>query len=129
MEFAFNEKVESLRQRLIAFRDEYVLPNEATFREQVETGDRWQPVPIIAKSRLVGQNVLVAERDQPLTQTLDFLVECKFHDSPRFFRARDAATTLSAPANQECQRNVRRLPYTSQVRVAADRAAPEWRVT
>ncbi len=58
MEFAFNEKVESLRQRLIAFRDEYILPNEATFREQVETGDRWQPVPIIAdlkeKARAAG---------------------------------------------------------------------------
>jgi len=58
MEFAFNEKVESLRQRLIAFRDEYILPNEATFRDQVDSGDRWQPVPIIAelkeKARAAG---------------------------------------------------------------------------
>ena len=58
MEFAFNEKVESLRQRLIAFRDEYILPNEATFRDQVDSGDRWQPVPVIAelkeKARAAG---------------------------------------------------------------------------
>jgi acyl-CoA dehydrogenase len=36
-----------LRDRLTAFMNEYIYPNEAIYREQVAEGDRWQPVPIV----------------------------------------------------------------------------------
>lgn len=36
----------ALRQRLAAFMDEHVYPNETTYHEQVEAGDRaMEPVP------------------------------------------------------------------------------------
>jgi acyl-CoA dehydrogenase len=41
------EHVETLRRRLLAFMDEHVYPNEPTYEEQVNQGDRWQPVPLI----------------------------------------------------------------------------------
>ncbi|NIS59557.1 MAG: acyl-CoA dehydrogenase [Proteobacteria bacterium] len=47
MFFEFSEKAKELQVRLKAFMDENIYPNERTFREQLEEGDRWQPVPII----------------------------------------------------------------------------------
>jgi acyl-CoA dehydrogenase len=48
----------NLQQRLSAFMDEHIYPNEETFRRQIAEGDRWQPVPIIeelkTKARAAG---------------------------------------------------------------------------
>jgi acyl-CoA dehydrogenase len=47
-----------LQQRLVAFMDEHIYPNEATFDRQVAEGERWQPVAIIEdlkpKARAAG---------------------------------------------------------------------------
>ena len=57
MNFDFTPKVQDLRQRLQAFMDEHVYPNEKLFHEQVEQ-NRWQPVPLIEelkpKARAAG---------------------------------------------------------------------------
>jgi acyl-CoA dehydrogenase len=37
----------TLPQRLVAFMDEHVYPNEALFHRQVADGNRWKPVPIV----------------------------------------------------------------------------------
>jgi acyl-CoA dehydrogenase len=48
MDFAYSDKVNELRQRVQAFMDEYIYPNEATYAaQQAAATDRWQPVPII----------------------------------------------------------------------------------
>ena len=48
MDFEHNQKTTDLVERLSAFMDEHVYPNEATFREQVAAmGDNWTPVPIL----------------------------------------------------------------------------------
>ena len=47
MDFEYSERVKELQQRLSAFMDEYIYPNERVFRQQIDEGDRWQPVPII----------------------------------------------------------------------------------
>ena len=48
----------TLPQRLTAFMDEYVYPNEVTFHQQIAEGDRWQPTAIVetlkAKARSAG---------------------------------------------------------------------------
>jgi acyl-CoA dehydrogenase len=48
----------TLPQRLAAFMDAHVYPNEATFHRQVAEGDRWQPTAIVeelkAKARAAG---------------------------------------------------------------------------
>ena len=51
MNFEHSDKVKSLQKRLNAFMDEYVYPAEAVFEAQMdaarESGNRWQPAPII----------------------------------------------------------------------------------
>ena len=58
MNFQHSEQTEKIRQRLIAFMDEHVYPNEATFHRQVAEGDRWQPTRIVeelkARARAAG---------------------------------------------------------------------------
>jgi acyl-CoA dehydrogenase len=57
MHFDYSRKVQDLQQRLRAFMDEYIYPNEKLFYEQV-AANRWQPVPIIEelkpKARAAG---------------------------------------------------------------------------
>lgn len=47
MHFEFSAKVKELQERLTAFMNEHIYPNEKTFYEQLNEGDRWQPVQII----------------------------------------------------------------------------------
>ena len=47
MYFEYTDKVKDLQKRVAAFMDEYIYPNEKTFYDQINEGDRWQPVPII----------------------------------------------------------------------------------
>jgi acyl-CoA dehydrogenase len=58
MQFEHSAKVKELQKRLTAFMDEHVYPNEKLVHEQIESGDRWQPVPIIEqlkpKARTAG---------------------------------------------------------------------------
>jgi len=62
MDFQHSDKVKSLQQRLNAFMDEYVYPAEATFEAQMDaardSGNRWQPAPVIEelkqKAKAVG---------------------------------------------------------------------------
>src|SRR5713226_5956023 len=58
MTFEYSGKVKDLERRLTAFMDEHVYPNEATFRQQIAEGDRWQPTRIVeelkTKARVAG---------------------------------------------------------------------------
>ena len=47
MMFEFSARVKELQQRLQAFLDEHVYPNEKTYDEQLRSGDRWQVPPIL----------------------------------------------------------------------------------
>jgi acyl-CoA dehydrogenase len=51
MDFAYSPKVEDLRQRLLAFMDEHVYPNEKRFHDEVEAnraaGNVWVPTKVI----------------------------------------------------------------------------------
>ena len=47
MEFELSEKTAGFASRLSAFMDEYIYPNERVYSEQVNAGDRWQPVELI----------------------------------------------------------------------------------
>jgi len=58
MHFDYTPKVQELQQRLQAFMDEYVYPNEATFTRQLNEGERWKVIQIIEdlkpKARAAG---------------------------------------------------------------------------
>src|SRR4029453_7768214 len=58
MHFEHSAKVKHLQARLTAFMAAHVYPNEKRFCDEVEEGDRWQPVPWIeelkARARAEG---------------------------------------------------------------------------
>jgi len=56
MEFEFSPKVQKLRERLLAFMDEHIYPNETLFIEQVNEGDRWEPPEILERLKKEAQN-------------------------------------------------------------------------
>ena len=43
----FSDNARQWQSRVKAFMDEHIYPNEATYSEQLNTGDRWQPVQIV----------------------------------------------------------------------------------
>ncbi|MFN0087480.1 MAG: acyl-CoA dehydrogenase family protein [Blastocatellia bacterium] len=47
MNFEYTDKVKYLQKKLSAFMDEYIHPNEATYYEQLNTGERWKVIPVI----------------------------------------------------------------------------------
>ncbi len=56
--FVFSPRAVELRERLLAFMDEYIYPGEAAFREELTHGNRWQPTHIVetlkAKAKAAG---------------------------------------------------------------------------
>ncbi len=57
MHFEFSQKVKDLQQRLTAFMDEHIYPNEQRFHDEIER-DRWKPTRVIEelkpKARAAG---------------------------------------------------------------------------
>jgi acyl-CoA dehydrogenase len=51
MDFAFNSKVRDLQQRLQAFMDEFIYPNEQRFYDEVER-NRWTPTRVVEELKL-----------------------------------------------------------------------------
>ena len=47
MDFDYSAKTAELQKRLAAFMDEYVYPNEPRYHDEVNSGDRWQPIALI----------------------------------------------------------------------------------
>ncbi|SLN33004.1 acyl-CoA dehydrogenase family protein [Oceanibacterium hippocampi] len=47
MDFDFSPKVKELQERVSAFMDEHIYPNEERFDREVAQGDRWQPTKLI----------------------------------------------------------------------------------
>lgn len=66
--FQVTERAREIYQRLHGFMEEHVYPNETLFHEQIEEGERWQPVPLMeelkAKARAEGLwNLFLPESD------------------------------------------------------------------
>ena len=47
MFFEFSQKTKDLQERLTAFMDTYIYPNEAEFHRQVREGEPWKVIPLI----------------------------------------------------------------------------------
>jgi acyl-CoA dehydrogenase len=47
MDFNYSEKTLEMKSRLAAFMDEHVYPNEQRYHDEINSGDRWQPLQFI----------------------------------------------------------------------------------
>ncbi|MBP6004064.1 MAG: acyl-CoA dehydrogenase family protein [Pyrinomonadaceae bacterium] len=58
MNFDYSAKTNELQNRLTAFMEEHIYPNEGVFRDELNTGDRWKPLELIeelkVKAKLAG---------------------------------------------------------------------------
>ena len=52
MDFEYSDKVKALQQKLKAFMEENIYPNEKTFHHQVAEGDRWQVPKLIGELKV-----------------------------------------------------------------------------
>jgi acyl-CoA dehydrogenase len=68
MRFDHSDKVKNLQQKLAAFMDEHIYPNEKLWHDQIGAGNRWQPTAIVEqlkpKARAAGLwNLFLPDRD------------------------------------------------------------------
>ncbi len=54
MHFEFSDRTKQLQERLTAFMDRYIYPNERLYYQQIEE-QRWRPVPIIEELKPVAR--------------------------------------------------------------------------
>jgi acyl-CoA dehydrogenase len=47
MNFEYSEKTLELQSKLRSFMDEHIYPNEGRYHAEINSGDRWQPLPLI----------------------------------------------------------------------------------
>ena len=52
----FSERAKELQIRVKAFMDQYIYPNEQTFLNQIEEGDRWEPVSIVEELKVKARD-------------------------------------------------------------------------
>ncbi|HEY2168080.1 MAG TPA: acyl-CoA dehydrogenase family protein [Candidatus Angelobacter sp.] len=82
MNFDYTDKVKSLQQRLRAFMDEHIYPNEKRYYQEIEN-DRWAPTKVIEelkpKARAAGLwNLFLPDDDQGAGLTnLDYAPLCE----------------------------------------------------
>jgi acyl-CoA dehydrogenase len=67
--FEISPRARDYRERLTAFMEEHVYPNEREYHEQGQTGDRWQPRPLIEELKSKAQaaglwNLFLPESEQ-----------------------------------------------------------------
>ncbi len=60
MEFAYSERCEALRAKLLKFMDEHIYPNERRYKEEVdrngrEKGNRWIPTEIVEELKPIAR--------------------------------------------------------------------------
>jgi len=55
VDFEYSGKEQELRQRVLAFMDEHIYPNEALHGEQIDAGDRWEPPEILRELKPLAQ--------------------------------------------------------------------------
>ena len=95
MNFDIGDKAKEVRDRVAAFMEAHVYPNEEEMLAQIEDGDRWQPIPLLdelkAKARGEGLwNLFLPESDLGAgLSNLDYAPACeemgRSHFAPEVF--------------------------------------------
>ena len=56
MDFSYSPKTQEMLQKLTAFRDQHIIPNEELVTRQVNEGDRWAPVPVVEELKALAKS-------------------------------------------------------------------------
>ena len=55
MNFDYSQKTRELQKRVSHFMNEFVYPNEARYQEELNAGERWQPIKFIEELKQKAQ--------------------------------------------------------------------------
>jgi acyl-CoA dehydrogenase len=55
MDFDYSSRTQEYRERVSAFMDQHIYPNEQRFADEVNTGDRWEPTRIVEELKPVAR--------------------------------------------------------------------------
>ncbi len=83
MDFAYSDKAREIRDRVAAFMEEHIYPNEAEMFAQIEDGDRWEPIPMIEELKAKAKaedlwNLFLPESDRGAGLTnLEYAPACE----------------------------------------------------
>ncbi|MBC7497284.1 MAG: acyl-CoA dehydrogenase family protein, partial [Sphingomonadaceae bacterium] len=55
MMFDYSDKMNGLIERLRAFMDEHIYPNEARYEREVGEGERWKVLPVIEELKPIAR--------------------------------------------------------------------------
>jgi acyl-CoA dehydrogenase len=56
MNFDYSKQTKELQKRLSAFMDEHIYPNEKTYAQEINSGDRWSPLELIEDLKSKARN-------------------------------------------------------------------------
>src|SRR5215208_3351267 len=56
MNFDYSAKTRELQNRLQAFMDEHIYPNEKAYTQEINSGDRWQPLALVEDLKAKAKN-------------------------------------------------------------------------
>ena len=57
MNFDYSAKTNELQNRLTAFMEEYIYPNEAAYANELNSGDRWKPLELIEELKVNARSM------------------------------------------------------------------------
>ena len=55
MMFDYSDKSKALIERVRAFMDEHIYPNEARYEQEVAEGERWKVLPVIEELKPIAR--------------------------------------------------------------------------
>ena len=55
MFLSLSDRAQELLDQVAAFMDEHVYPNESRYHEEIASGDRWQPVPVLEEVKAAAR--------------------------------------------------------------------------
>src|SRR6185295_17999545 len=55
MDLVYSNRTKELMERLSAFMDQHIYPNEARFEDEIAQGDRWQPLALMEDLKIKAQ--------------------------------------------------------------------------
>ena len=109
MNFDYTDKVKSLQQRLRAFMDEHIYPNEKRYYQEIETrplGADQVIEELKPKARAAGLwNLFLPESDHGAGLTnLEYAPLCEIMGRSAFWRRRSSTARRPTPATWKCWR-------------------------
>jgi acyl-CoA dehydrogenase len=76
--FDHSEKTRELQARLRAFMDAHIYPNEPRYRDEIATGGRWEPLPVIEELKPLARTAGLWNLFLPESESGAGLTNCEY---------------------------------------------------